>query len=548
MNRFLSLILFFTSVVAIAATPPCDSLLDELDTTIANSSEYEKEKRLHIDIIKNELNKSSLSDDERYGIYRRLYNEYESYICDSARYYINLCLTLGRQANKQNWINYSQIKKARILSRSGLFTESIDQIRAIDRTSLSKEQLTEYYKTIENTYLYLSEYSHDDEYTPQYLNKVKVYRDSSMALLQPSTFNQLITTTQGFIQQGQLSKAKILLQNYADSIPDNSREYAVVCSTLSYAFELEGNTDERMAWLIRSAIADIKSVTKENTALRQIAEMLYESGDLARANRYVKKSLADATFFNGRMRNMQSTRMLPMIDEAHQEFQDIQHRKVKTYLFVISILSVFLVVAIYLIFRQMKRVSRAHDKMKEINSELNKLNEELLMVNRQQQETCTSLRESNCIKEEYIGRFIELCSTYISEMDSYRKMLNHKAMTGKIDEVTRTLKSKQFIDDSYTEFYRNFDESFLSIFPTFVESVNSMFTEDKRIIPKPTEKLNTELRMYALIRLGINDCTKIANFLRCSVSTIYTYRSRIKNQSLYRDDFEERIMAISSLA
>lgn len=141
-----------------------------------------------------------------------------------------------------------------------------------------------------------------------------------------------------------------------------------------------------------------------------------------------------------------------------------------------------------------------------------------------------------------------MCSTYISEIDSYRKTLHRKAATGKIDEVVQTLKSKQFIDDAYDEFYRNFDASFLNIFPSFVESFNLLFPKNERIIPRPGEKLNTELRIYAIIRLGINDSTKIANFLRCSVSTIYTYRSRIKNHSLYRDDFEERIMSISSFS
>ncbi len=541
------LTLIYANITVLAQTP-CDSMLRILDMTIASSSEFEKEKELRIDIIKNELKQSPLSLDDRHSIYRRLYDEYESYICDSARAYINRDIELARKSGRQDWLNYASIKKARILSTSGLFTESIDQIRSIDRACLSTENLSEYYKTIENTYLYLSEYSFDDEYTPQYLHLVKVYRDSSMQQLKPGSFSHMITTAQGLIQQRKLEEAKTTLLAEAQRLPDDTRNYAVLFATLSYAYELEKNTDARMECLIRSAIADIKSVTKENTALRQIAEILYERGDLNRANQYVKKSLADATFFNGRMRNMQATRMLPMIDDAHQKKQEEQYSTIKHYLFIISLLSLFLIISIYLIVRQMKRVSRAHDRMKEINQELHDLNEELIAVNHRQQATNTSLRESNCIKEEYIGRFIELCSTYISEIDSYRKTLHRKAATGKIDEVVQTLKSKQFIDDAYDEFYRNFDASFLNIFPSFVESFNLLFPKNERIIPRPGEKLNTELRIYAIIRLGINDSTKIANFLRCSVSTIYTYRSRIKNHSLYRDDFEERIMSISSFS
>lgn len=531
--------------IALTASAQCDSMLQKLDKIISCSEIFETEKKQRIEIIKRRLSDNQ-SIDNLHNTYRRLYDEYESYICDSARAYINRDISLARQHNRQDWLNSAIIKKARILSTSGLFNESIRQIHLIDRASLSKQDLSEYYKIVENTYLYLSEYTNDDEYTPQYLQMVETYRDSSMLMLQPGTFKHMISIAQNLIQQRQYQEARSVLLEYVQKLSDDTRGYAVVYSTLAYIHYLEGNERQRLDCLIHSAIADIKGVIKENTALRQIAEILYERGDLDRANRYVKKSLADATFFNGRMRNMQATRMLPLIDEAHRIQQEQQYRTIKNHLIIISLLSVFLIASVCFIFRQMKRISHAHGNMKKINDELNDLNKELTLVNQRLQSANASLSEANCIKEEYIGRFIDLCSTYISETDSYRKNLHRKATTGKAEEVLQTLRSAKFIDNTYDEFYRTFDTAFLKIFPSFIEAFNSLLPENRHIRPKPDEKLNTELRIYALIRLGFNDCTKIAGFLRCSVSTIYTYRSRIKNNSLHRNDFEERIMTIGS--
>ncbi len=195
----------------------------------------------------------------------------------------------------------------------------------------------------------------------------------------------------------------------------------------------------------------------------------------------------------------------------------------------------------------MKKVAIARKELSGANEQLINLNDKLSKINEKLKHTNFTLSEANLIKEEYIGRYMDQCSVYIDKLDSYRRLLNKTAAAGKIDEVLRTIKSKQFIEDELSEFYTNFDTTFLQLFPGFVEEFNDLLVENGRIVLKQGEALNTELRIFALIRLGITDSVKISHFLRYSLSTIYNYRTKLRNKaSVPRDDFETQVMKIGT--
>lgn len=381
---------------------------------------------------------------------------------------------------------------------------------------------------------------------PEYLNRMNAYRDSVLLIAPEGTYEYVIIKGPSLVDHKQHKEAERLLNDYLAKVPSDTRKYAIITSILAFIYQYDNEPELRKLSLVRSAIADIQGVVKENNSLRALAELLYEEGDLERANKYMKKNVADASFYNARLRNVQASRMLPVIDRSYQLETEMQRRKLQLFLWVISILSLFLILTIGYIIRQMKKLAKARQEVICANNELQKLNTELVEANRRQKLMNDSLAEANCIKEEYIGRFLGLCSAYIDKLETYRRMLNRKAASGKVEELYKTLKSPQFIDDELEEFYWNFDNSFLNIFPDFVECFNLLLPEEEAIVPKQGERLTTELRIFALIRLGITDSAKIASFLRYSITTIYTYRSKLKNKSLYRDDFEERVMRIGS--
>lgn len=526
MKRYF-LFFYFLLVTAIStvARPMVDSLLLQLDNTIASRSIYEAAKIKRIDIIKDKLHKPHLSIEQRYQINDLLFHEYESYVCDSARRYVDANIKIASNLGRREWLTGALLKKAHILATSGLYVEAMKLLESIDKEHLEKETLVDYYIAFENLYLYQAEYAKGDEYMQTYLKTMNLYRDSVLAVVPDRSYQYIITKVPALVEQQKLNEAEHLLLSYLPQVSTDTRNYAVLTSILAFVYECSGRTEARKEYLIKSAISDVKAVVKENNSLRALSELLYQEGQIERADHYVKVSMEDANVYNARLRNVQASKMLPIIDKVYQSEKEHQQQVLRWMLGIISILSFFLLLAIVYVIMQMKKLARANEKQRQTNH---------------------SLTEANCIKEEYIGRFLSLCSAYIDKLEVYRRMLNKKASSGKTEELFRTLKSTQFVDDELKEFYHSFDISFLNIFPDFVESFNALLPEKEQIHPKQGEKLTTELRIFALIRLGITDSSKIADFLRYSITTIYTYRSKLRNKSLYKDSFEERVMKIAS--
>ena len=233
--------------------------------------------------------------------------------------------------------------------------------------------------------------------------------------------------------------------------------------------------------------------------------------------------------------------LFPIIDRAYKDKVTKQHNQLTFYLLLTSVLTFLLILTIIYITKQMKRLSKARETLQQVNLQLQELNKQLVNSN-------DELFEANHIKEEYIGYFLDLCSSYIDKLEDYRRMLNKKAATNKLEELFRILKSKELVETELKELYTNFDTIFLNLYPSFIQQFNELLQPDARFTMKPGELLNVELRIFALIRLGINDSYKIANFLRYSSSTIYNYRSRIKNKSIVpRDEFEKIVMEIGKI-
>lgn len=314
-----------------------------------------------------------------------------------------------------------------------------------------------------------------------------------------------------------------------------------------------------------SAISDIKGAVKENMSFRELATVMFEDGDIDRANRYLKKSIADANFYSGMLRNVQSSKMLPVIDDAFDAQQEQLTHRLKIMIWVISGLSLILLITVFLILKQIRSLHRANAKIKEANDTLSKMSDDLKSANYALKEKNDELQamseelkeaneelagqnkmlnEYNRTKEQYAGMFMENCSTAISTLLQYQKSLRILANQGSRSALLKKLESSEMAEKLLKNFYVNFDEAILNIYPDFVEKFNKLLKPGEQVILKSGELLNTELRVFALIRLGIVDSNKIADFLRCSISTVYTYRSKIKKRSHNADTFEDDIKVL----
>jgi hypothetical protein len=505
-----------------------DLLLSDLDKALDNVTEYDHQKEQRLVDLKHQLS-LKLSLDEQGDIYYRLYKEYEAYTFDSAMYYVKIHLDLATERKNTYQITECKMRLARMYSTFARFTEAIDLLNSIRKDELIPEQLATYYSAYAEIYIYWAEYS-DNEDRENFMSVTNTYQDSVLAVMSPG-YGFDINYGRKCIDLKDFTTAENILLPHLSQINPETREYAILTSLIAYLYESKGDESTQKEYLARSAIADVKASVKENTSLRNLAFYLLNDKDVDRSNRYIKKSLEDANFYNARLRNIQIAKILPVIDKAYQLEREKRQKNLQLAIIVIGILTLFLAGIIYYLISQMKKLSRTRKELIKTNKNLKKAN--------------LRLSETNHIKEEYIGHFLNQCSVYIDKLSAYRKSLNKKAANGKIDELFQMLKSSQIIEDELKEFYRHFDTTFLELFPNFVEEFNKLLPKEEQIHPKHASELTVELRIFALLRLGITDSAKIAGFLRYSISTIYNYRSKYRNNSLIpRDKFEETVMKI----
>ncbi|MDZ4331441.1 MAG: DUF6377 domain-containing protein, partial [Flavobacterium sp.] len=381
----------------------------------------------------------------------------------------------------------------------------------------------------------------------KYIVLTKKYRDSSLNCYKPQSSAYIMAKSSTLLDAGKHDQTLALLLNYFPNIAQNSDDRAVIAYIISQAYRQKKDLEQEKKWLTISAISDLQLAKKEYISLRSLAFLMYESGAIDRAYTYIKRSLEDALFCNARLRTYEISKMLPIINEAYQKQNETNRFQLILFLISASILSVFLLAVLFLLFKQMKKLSKAKQDLSLANGKLSELNTELNTFNEKLNETNYTLTEANLLKEIYIGRYMDQCSDYLGKLDEYRRKLNVMATTGKMNDLISAVKSKQFVENELKEFYTNFDKTFLQLFPNFIPEFRALLLDDEATQLKEGELLNTELRIFALIRLGIKDSAKISTFLRYSVSTIYNYRSQLKNKAAGpREDFEAKVMRIGT--
>ena len=544
MKRNIILILIYIISIRLYAGNEMDSLLKVLDKTVENYQHYTQLKEERMNKLKESLRIVVLQN-QKYEICGRIFDEYSSYKSDSALVYARKKLQIAERLNDKRSLNDSKLNLASIMGTAGLYKEAMDIISSVN-ISETPDLKAYYFHIYRTVYGYMADYTVSTQEKKNYERIIDSYRDSLLVLNAPTTGTHIMVKTDQLIVSKQFDEALVVLLNYYPTIKeDDFHTQAIIAYTIALAYEGKKQRELQKKWLVISAINDIKCSTKEYISLRTLAFMLYEDGDINRAYNYMKRSLDDALFCNARLRTYEISRMMPIIDKAYQHQTESRQRQMLITIIIISILTILLVLTIFILYRQMNKLGIARKKLSKANERLNELNYELSKINIELKEANVTLSESNLIKEEYIGRYMDQCSEYIDKLDNYRRTLNRTATSGKMDELLTALKSKEFIEDELKEFYTNFDITFLQLFPKFVEDFKNLLIDDEYIQLKVGQLLNTELRIYALIKLGISDSVKISHFLRCSLSTIYNYRTKIRNKAAgNRDEFEEKVMKI----
>lgn len=522
-----------------------DSLLEQQDLFVRVKEERIKQLKMQYSRVKDVK--------ELYAMNRMVYLEYRVYDADSALHYINKNIQLAQQTNNRTWEVVSLLEQSFVLTSSGLLTEALKAVSDIQPEELPQNLRSEYFGRLCTLYSRLRDYSSENSQLSEHYNNLqKTFRDSVYLTATPDELRYWNCRAWLYLGTPEIEPVKQAFEENKQTLSNDSRKYSIATYNLSAIYRSENNESKYLENLILSAMADIRSVNGDIGSLQEIAEYLFKHGEIDRAYNYILYCSQKAMLFHNRVRIVKMSHLQNQIYKAYQEQSRTQQKRLQASLIAVSFLFLVLIGAFLFIRKQMRRLkeanlkldstnqklsvnmdalSTAHQRLEEVNMQLKDLNTQLQEVNDQ-------LRESNYVKEEYIGYVFNICSTYISKLEEFRKNINRKLKVGQIEDVKAITDSSATASNELKEFYQNFDTIFLHLYPDFVGDFNALLLPEERIELKEGELLNTELRIHALIRLGITDSVKIADFLHCSAQTVYNNRLRTRNKSIIpKEDF-----------
>jgi len=532
MFRILVLLLFFSGVSLSAQDK--NPILDDLDKVLLKKEIYMRQKYAKIKGLNISEHKFMLSKDDRnlYHTYMSLFDEYKSFKYDSAYYYLERAKSRALVLKDPQLIAKTRIKEGFVLLSSGLFKEAIDTLSSINPEVLGHNNAFEYYSVKARAYYDLADYNKDQRYNINYIRNGNLYLEKALALISPNTNEYWATESLKRLKQQDWKGAEFAFSYWINHFNLPPEYYGIATSSLGYIYSERGFTEKAIQYLAMAAIADVKNATKETVALRNLANELFKLGQLDKANRYINLAMDDATFYNARHRKIEISSILPIIEKAQLNKVNEKNDKLEKIVILLAVLAIIIVLFLIIIFKQLKERNASRKAMADSYGKLQEMN--------------TSLSEANAIKEEYLAYSIKATSDLINKIDHIQKSTIQKIISKKTDEVIASL-NRYNVKVERENLFHQFDDIFLKLFPTFITDFNNLFPPDHRTTIKKGELLNTEMRIFALYRLGIQDSNQIADFLELSVATIYTYKTRIKSKSDFKEVFEDKIMAIKTI-
>ena len=513
-------------------------LYDTIDSLIENRKDLFVEKEIRLKVLKDDLQRST-SEDQLFKINERIYDEYMAYDFDSAYYYINKNVERQRALGDADRFAASAVRMAHILAVSGIFNNARLLLNEVCVQDISKENKINYYEQQSELNLFRAEMANFTPLFPAYIDSMQHYRQKILEIAPHDSYNYIFNLATYTCEQGEVDQAIKMLEDYLPQMRQGERHYSVITSTLAYFYTHKNQPETREKYLLLSAISDLRGCILENNSLRELSIILLDRQEYKKAYNYIQLASADAKRYGSRLRSLQVARLTPLITEAYDAERAHTQRRTNILLVVLSVITLLLVAAIIFVLFLIRKRRAVMEKIHAMNLELERRNAAIEKANNE-------MKESNRIKDEYIGRFLELSSNYIQRGEERAKLLNRLARDKKMAELYAELKSAASLNESVRLFYQNFDTAFLNIYPNFIKEVNCLMADGNQFEVDEAHKLTTELRILALIRLGINDNQKIADILRSSITTIYTYRSRLKARARSKDSFEDEIRIIET--
>lgn len=500
---------------ASAAKKMPDSELRHLNEVMDDAGRYRAIKVRHIDSLKASAQRA---EDVRLRFHRYLEvgRAYRTFIADSALQYCILAEQQARLSGDPALMHSADIAMIGSMSVAGFFAEAFARLDSLHRMTLPMDQKLELWMSARQLYSAMIAYIGDETplvrpYREQYL----AIDDSLLQHLPQTGADYRFIYAERLVGSGQYSEARNILQQLLDATPVNDNIYGKAAYQLALVYRHQGDESLYAAYLARAATSDITACVTEGWALPMLAEWLYHNDRFDQAFTYINFSLSEAKAGNARTRSIIISSMMPTIDNAYRKSLTQTRDRLVIFLGITTFLFLIVTILTVILLRQIRRG----------------------------RETQKKLTENSRRQEFYIGNFVSLCSTYSSKLQSWQKLVMRKLASGQTDDLLKTLKAGKISGES-EDFHSAIDAAFLQLYPNFIEEINSLLRTDQQMHKGKNGALPPELRILALIRLGVDESSRIAGILQYSANTVYTYRNKMRNKAISRDDFEKQVRSI----
>lgn len=413
-----------------------------------------------------------------------------------------------------------RLRRATYMSLSGFVSDAVNEYEAVDTSRMNDGLKATYHESGRQMYYFISSYYGGWLETYDYWNNRSIESQRQLIpLLDPASNEYHLNLGEYFYNIREYARSREILLNLIGKIKKDSPTYAIATHILASIALTRGDRNEHLYFLTQSAIADTRQATLEEASLQELAGVLYQMDDKRRAHEYISVAMNNAVESRASVRMKKTTELLSLVEGDHNSQIALWRTWMYAIIAVLVMCMFALIVSIFFLRRQLTRVARMKQE----------------------------LQDANQTKDVYLSQFLSLCSIYMDKLKQFGKVVNRKISAGQVDDLYKLTKSGKFVEEQSADFYKVFDDAFLHIYPNFVESVNSLLRPEERIVLADDEQLNSDLRILAFMRLGIDDTTRVAQILNFSVNTIYAYRNRLRNRAINRATFESDIMAIGSL-
>ena len=527
-----------------------------LDSVIAERPNITTAKEKKLAQLRSSL-ASTTNEEEKLALFEQMYQEYLTYRYDSALVYVQNSIILSKEIGNIAYYQQAVINYALLDARGGFYSEAADYLKGINLEELNDSLKYEYYITHFWLYMYWSQYSSDERVKEEYWRKMKESLVEAIKYEKENTINYqyLMGERMHYIDENS-EKAAIYYRKVVDMAPVNSKLYASAAFSLARCYMDKGDMPMYELWLTNSAISDIVTPLKENLSLQELAMYLFEkdNDNVDRATNYIYCSMEDAQFFNNRLRLIELSGRFSTILSAYTKKINDQKSHILYGMIILGLLTLAILASALFIKKQNGQLHLRREELQTKNEELHQQHEEVRQKNAllvEQGKQLSALNEqlidTNFKREGLAKIYIDLCAKYIDKLKKYQTLVKRKIKANQVQELLSTISSSRISEEDAATFMNKFDKAFLDLYPTFVAELNTLLLSDNQIVVKQPNTLTPELRIYALIRLGVKESSEIADLLFFSPQTIYNYRSAVKNRAINKDTFDEDVQKLCAV-